>query len=384
MPRIETTVDCPVYDSFRVRQVAGMLDVPLGQRAAETFSVDLPSLDEEWQIGAIVGPSGSGKSTIARAAFGALTTGSKWPANKALIDGFSEQIPIKEVTGMLTAVGFSQPPAWLKPYGVLSGGQKFRADLARALLQGQLQNKPVVFDEFTSVVDRTVAQIGSAAVAKTIRRIPELRFVAVACHYDILDWLQPDWILDMATQQLARGSLRQRPDIELQIHRAGPASWELFKHHHYLSHTVPRGARYYLASLPSGDPVGLIVVGTHFGRAKLLPGCSLRRTISRIVILPDYQGIGIAGKFLDTVAELLTKEQVEVRITTGHPGMIKLLARAERWRVVNFLGNGSDPRNDNRPKAKQRKTQIAFGRCVATALFLGSPAASPKAPRRKK
>ena len=67
MPMITTTVECDVPDSFRVQQVAGMFDVPLADRASETFSVEVPSLDEPLSNGAIVGPSGSGKSTLARA-----------------------------------------------------------------------------------------------------------------------------------------------------------------------------------------------------------------------------------------------------------------------------------------------------------------------------
>ncbi len=69
MPAIDLTVTCPIHDSFRVQQVAGMFDVPLAERAAERFEVDVPGTDEEWQIGLIVGPSGSGKSTVARHAF---------------------------------------------------------------------------------------------------------------------------------------------------------------------------------------------------------------------------------------------------------------------------------------------------------------------------
>ena len=70
MPAINVTVSCPIHDSFRVQQVAGMFDVPLAEKAAEHFEVDVPGIDENWQIGLIVGPSGSGKSTIARRAFG--------------------------------------------------------------------------------------------------------------------------------------------------------------------------------------------------------------------------------------------------------------------------------------------------------------------------
>ena len=107
--------------------------------------------------------------------------------------------PIKDITGILTAVGFSSPPSWIKPYRVLSNGERFRCDLARAILEG---GELVVFDEFTSVVDRTVARIGSAAVAKAVRRTGPPRFVAISCHYDIARWLQPDWVLDMQGRTL--------------------------------------------------------------------------------------------------------------------------------------------------------------------------------------
>src|SRR5688572_25066813 len=111
MPIITTTVDCPIHNSFRVQQVAGLFDVPLEERSRESFEVEVPSLDEDWTIGVIVGPSGSGKSTIARAAFGdAVYRQPAWPADRAVIDGFGE-LPTRQIAAMLTAVGFSSPPS---------------------------------------------------------------------------------------------------------------------------------------------------------------------------------------------------------------------------------------------------------------------------------
>ena len=131
---LEVTVDCPVFDSFRVQQVAGMFDVPLSQRATQRFCVDLPDgwQSGDWRVGLIVGPSGSGKSTIARTMFpGGVYCPREWPPEQAVVDGLGDR-PIKEVTGLLTAVGFSSPPSWVKPYHVLSNGEQFRCDLARA------------------------------------------------------------------------------------------------------------------------------------------------------------------------------------------------------------------------------------------------------------
>lgn len=133
MPCLDVVVSCPIHDSFRVQQVAGMFDVPLAEKATERFEADVPGVNEEWQIGLIVGPSGSGKSTIARRAFAnALYSAQEWPADRAVVDCFGE-LSVRHVVELFTAVGFGSPPSWIKPYHVLSNGERFRCDLARAL-----------------------------------------------------------------------------------------------------------------------------------------------------------------------------------------------------------------------------------------------------------
>ena len=159
MPVVDITVDCPVFDSFRVQQVAGMFDVPLADKASQRFRVEVPedvlevearlegwqwrmsrTSAQDWRIGLIVGPSGSGKSTIARNCSASIfTSRNEWPTDRAVIDGLGDR-PIKEITGLFTAVGFSSPPSWIKPYQVLSNGEQFRCDLARALSQADHNN----------------------------------------------------------------------------------------------------------------------------------------------------------------------------------------------------------------------------------------------------
>jgi ABC-type ATPase with predicted acetyltransferase domain len=106
-------------------------------------------------------------------------------------------ISIKDIERMFTSVGFASPPNWLRPYGVLSNGEKMRCDLAYALLKG---DDLVVYDEFTSVVNRQVAKAASFAISKCVRRNGK-RFVAVSCHDDIIEWLQPDWIYNTDTKR---------------------------------------------------------------------------------------------------------------------------------------------------------------------------------------
>jgi GNAT superfamily N-acetyltransferase len=366
MPRLDLVVETPVVDSFRVRQVAGMFDVPLETKIVERFTAELPALDEPWQIGAIVGPSGSGKSTVARAAYGdRVFSGAAWPDERAVIDGFGER-PFGQIVRMLASVGFGSPPSWIKPYRVLSQGERFRCDLARALLDadspepndGGLTHDPlVVFDEFTSVVDRTIACIGSAAIAKALRSEQKdrlrRRFVAVTCHYDVLDWLEPDWVLDMATGELSRRRLR-RPHVELAIRRCRRDVWSRFARHHYLSCDVHSSSHCWVATHEE-TPVAFCAVMNLIGRRG-------RKRISRLVTLPDWQGIGVGRRFLDAVAQMYVEQGFRMNLVTGHPAMIASLQRSPAWRCVDFRPHGF-PR-DSRVAAKYASHSL--GRCVAS------------------
>ena len=171
-----------------------------------------------------------------------------------------------------------------------------------------------VFDEFTSVVDRNVARVVSAAVAKGIRAGQiGCRFVAVTCHYDVTEWLEPDWVIDMATATFTRRRLR-RPPIELEIFRCRRSAWRMFARHHYLSGALPQYARCFLA-LWEGVPVAFCATVSLIGRKN-------RWRISRIVTLPDYQGVGIGMAVAEAVAELHVAEGHRVNVTGSHPAIV--------------------------------------------------------------
>jgi ABC-type ATPase with predicted acetyltransferase domain len=175
--------------SFRAQSVIGsftLQDVKMEKQFAGSISIE----DEEWQIGVIVGRSGTGKTSIAKKIFPREYIRGFEYKSATVLDDFPESASVSEITSALCNVGFASPPDWLKAYEHLSQGEKMRVDIARALC---LKHQLIVFYEFTSVVDRGIAKVSAYAIAKAVRRTNK-RFIAVTCHYDVLDWLEPDWV----------------------------------------------------------------------------------------------------------------------------------------------------------------------------------------------
>jgi ABC-type lipoprotein export system ATPase subunit len=219
-----------------------MFDVPPDERQKLEWHGDVPLDDREWNVGLIVGPSGSGKTTIARELFGAesLAPKLKW-SNKSVLDDFPKTITLQEIADICMAVGFNTIPAWMRRYDVLSNGEQFRVTLARLLAESP---ELVVLDEFTSVVDRQVAKIGSHAVQKYVRK-RGTKFVAVSCHADVIDWLNPDWVLEPTSMSFTWRELRRRPSIECDIAKVPYETWGLFAPYHYLTRELHRAAQCY-------------------------------------------------------------------------------------------------------------------------------------------
>ena len=312
----------------RVMQLEGMFDLQAAEYSVTEIQNTIPDLStRDWNVGLIVGPSGAGKTTVAREMFGnqlLQTEKMVWDNKSAVIDNFPKELAIRDITEMLSSVGFSSPPAWLRPFEHLSNGEKFRVTMARVLAESK---DIAVVDEFTSVIDRTVAQIGSAAIAKTVRARKQ-KFVAVACHYDIEEWLQPDWIYQPHIGAFTWGSVQPRPQVKLEIIWAKYEAWHLFARHHYLTADLNKSAQIYVGLINDQPAVLTAILPLINANVKNA------RRISRTVVLPDYQGIGIGGKFVNAVCAGLKAQGLSTYTTTSHPARVRALNKSKEWEMI--------------------------------------------------
>jgi len=295
--------------------------------------IEIPTIDrvstigDEWGIGLIVGPSGTGKS-ILLGEFGTESPG-EWNPDMAVCSHFEDA---EDAEDRLSAVGFNSIPSWLKPYHVLSNGEKFRADLARQLDDG------AVIDEYTSVVDRNVARSCSVAINKYVKRKGLKNLVFASCHYDIIDWLEPDWIFDTNTKTCEDRRLLRRPDIEVEVLPCGVEAWSMFSEHHYLTGDINSGAHCWIA-IWNGRPIG-------FSSVISMPSGSLKRAWRehRTVVLPDFQGLGVGVRLSESIGEILLSQGKRYFSKVAHPKLGAYREASPKWRPTskNKIGGRND------------------------------------------
>lgn len=361
MPTFHIVRETTIHNSFRVSQMRGMFDYQ-NLTVRHEWNSELPIEQHPWKIGLIVGASGSGKTTLAREAFSGMRIHEsfKWSNGKAVVDDFPAEMETKEILGMMNSVGFSSTPHWFKPFSHLSNGQKFRVELARCILENK---DGLVFDEFTSVVDRDVAKIGCVALAKALRKKERPPFVAVSCHYDIIDWLDPDWVFDVGSQSFEWRLRRRRPPILIEIHRASPSAWEVFREHHYLDHAIHKGARCFVATW-QGKPVGFTSY-LHFPH----PRCKTFKREHRTVVLPDFQGVGIGNRLSEFVAQKVKEDGNRFISTTSNPAMIHYRSRSPLWKCHRF---GRVSALSKKTMLKDLKKSLSNKRISAGFEYLGN------------
>ncbi len=321
-----------VYEAFDIQnKEETIVKIPINFAECKTF---------DWSIGVIYGGSGTGKTSLLKE-FGNLID-DKFDDQKPLISNFDFLEP-KEATLLLSAMGLSSVPTWLRPFALLSNGEQYRARLAYKVASAK-ENEVILIDEFTSVVDRDVAKSMSNAIQKYIRR-ENKKIILASCHFDIMEWLLPDWTYSPLKGRVERHDyLRQsRPKIELQIFRCRYETWNIFKQHHYLSEDLNKAAKCFVILL-NDKPCSFIAILP-------MPSGTIQNAyrISRLVVLPDFQGLGIGIKVLNYIGSLYSSDNKKLYIKTSNPSLFKGMDyNKNNWELVYENNNILNIKKENK------------------------------------
>lgn len=339
------------FNSYRAARVKSPFNAESGCNF--DLKIDNVDLSGDWNIGVVVGPSGSGKTSIGKMIFGEDKIHDYregWAGDKPIVDCIAPNGDFNEVTGALASVGLGDVPAWLRPFHVLSNGEQFRAGLARVVCE---RPKEIVIDEFTSVIDRQIARIGSQAFQKAWRRNnPGGKVVLLTPHYDILDWLQPDWVIDTKTKTFSRGLLRQRPKIELQIFKVDSHYWKFYKPHYYLDLPMPPAAQYFIGVV-DGE------LACHLAVAPMFQSGGYRGT--RLVTMPEWQGAGVGSRFLNFMGQYCLEgnarcgRKLPMFFHTSHPQLCNYLRHSKKWVQLSATLYGVNKKHSGETIAKSQK-----------------------------
>jgi len=345
-----------------------------GESTSKVWVLDEKALPT-YKLGAVVGPSGSGKSTCLGLLVqgGPLSDSRPWDAEKAVISQICCGSP-DDAHALCRAAALPLNVA-LRPYQVLSEGEQHRAELARQLgsaAYGALEKIaiPVCLDEFTSVLDRSLAKKVCESLSHYLHSRAFRPIVVATVHQDIAEWLRADWILDsktgvLSTPPLASGEadaqgtasgtrtlvrylsqtdgkddeawtqLLRPPVLKLEVRRLGAhqASIEVFKEtfeeHHYMRGNVPH-CFWGVVAREAGtkQPVAFHAIANFPGVGN--GGITLRE--SRLVVLPQFQGFGIGPAFSEGIGDILLSSGKRFFSVTHHPRLGKQRDVSSRWK----------------------------------------------------
>jgi len=102
--------------------------------------------------------------------------------------------------------------------------------------------------------------------------------------------------------------------------------WAIFRKYHYLNTQFAKPAKQYVGIMDDK-----IVCHSGVIQAPLRKGY---KQVHRLVVLPDYQGIGIGTRFISFIAELYLCSDYILKLITTTPAIRFALDKSELWKLT--------------------------------------------------
>lgn len=291
----------------------------------------------------IVGDSGSGKTTILDHLVEILDytfLKSKFNNDLVIASHFNSK---EEAITKLCMSGIASIPSWFRSYNQLSKGEQARADIALGLNQNK-----IIIDEFTSNLDRLTARSLSYSLKKYVTKQGLKNIILAGCQYDIIPWLDPDFVFDVNQNQFIEtksklpmwiGKIEEKekeikvPDIDSKvflIKKSNIKRWDIYAPYHYLTTSLVSNAicwEIFVKVESIERNIGFIAV------CPLVSGTvkeGLRE--HRLVILPSIQSCGLGIVLSETIAAYYTNLGKRYYTKTSHPRLGNYRNQSECWR----------------------------------------------------
>ena len=208
----------------------------------------------------------------------------------------------------------------------------------------------IIIDEFTSLVDRATAKGMSKGISKWCRshnkkltwgatplqfsEIPEvfrsartqrarLKLIIATIHNDIFSFMKPDFIRSTRYSQFI--SYENVP-IDIYYKMGSYSDWKIFSKYHYLSSELFTASTITLAFV-NKEPVGFIAISFQMKHG---------RRVHRLVVFPEWQGLGIGTRLLEHVAAIENNNNNRVYIKTSHPAIGNYLQMSPKWEPTTY------------------------------------------------
>jgi energy-coupling factor transporter ATP-binding protein EcfA2 len=330
---IKFELQSEVFNTFRCQAAANSLDIDVKKKSVHKLEVNNINIPKEWNVGLIYGASGSGKTTLAKHLFGENIFDCSLDENKSIIDQLPKEFSYEDCANILNGIGLNSVPCWIRPIKTLSNGQKARAEAAYLMCKQDF----ICIDEWTSVVDRTVAKAMSVCLHKFAKKHNK-QIILLSCHYDILEWVKPNWLIDCNKQkyELPKSEdffFNEREKLEFTIKEVGRETWKYFSKYHYLSEQLPAGKIYLYGIFHEDNQIGFQCFANYTPHK---PNTTIIFHSNRTVIHPDYNGLGLGIKLINETSKLL-KQKINCRIMAKFSAIpvFKAMKKQPQW---IFLG----------------------------------------------
>lgn len=331
---VEVVLQSEIFNNFRCKMACDSLDIDISKKSVHRLFIDNISMPLDWNVGVVYGASGSGKTTLAKHLFGKECFNINIDENEPVINQFPKEYRYEDCANLLNGIGLTSVVCWVRPIKTLSNGQRARAEAALLMCQN---NDLVIIDEWTSVVDRTVAKAMSHCVQKFAKKNNK-RIILLSCHYDIIEWIKPDWMIDCNKQEFILPKSKdfffeERDKIKFDIREVGRETWRYFSKYHYLSEKLPGGKIYTFGLFHGDNQIGFQCFANYTPKRK---GEKMIFHSNRTVIHPDYAGLGMGIQLINLTSQYMIENyDYKIMAKFSSVPIFRAMIKQQCWK---FLG----------------------------------------------